>query len=689
MKKTILLFAILACNLLSFSQTPALTITQPTCASPFGSVQVSSPLSSTGTVASNLYISEVTDANLSGLSYIEIYNGTGATVNLVNYKLKTFLNGSTSASCDLPLSGTLQTSNVFIVAVGSSTNLGGVTPNQTFVACAGFNTNDAVMLTTSSNVAIDLWGDTNGTVFTPQGQPGYTYRRHINAAVPSLTWNPNDWDVLDPEDYSNVGSYSTVINYQYSLDGGAFQTSPFFGQILPGTHTITAKNMATSATAQTPFDIHSAPVETTPTIYFAYPTPLCQLSFFSISPVLSSNFTTGGTFTSVPAGLIINPSTGVIDINASNIGNYTITYTVPFNPALCMLGGMSSFNFTINAPTVPVTNFSYTSPVYQNCNAVIVPIPLPNFTYGGTFTATPNSLSINPTTGAIDTNSSSAGIYSITYHVAANPATCTAGGMSDFALTILPPSLPFTDFSYQTPVCQNSNFVLVPQTFPDFTYGGTFMSPIGLYVNPVTGEIQTNNSLPGTYVVTYNVAPNSATCSAGGMYSTVLTILPQSTMPQGAADQTLTMANATLANVDVLPSNVVWYSSLSNASAATNALPANTPLVDGALYYAVNTAGNCPSDPLAVTVHINLSSSSFADFTLKIMPNPATTSLSIQTPTHLTIDKITISDLSGKTIITQIPMANNQCNIEQLAAGMYLIDVYSGEQKCQAKFIKQ
>ena len=38
--------------------------------------------------------------------------------------------------------------------------------------------------------------------------------------------------------------------------------------------------------------------------------------------------TQGGTFTSSPSGLVINSSTGTIDLQNSSLNSYTITYTV-------------------------------------------------------------------------------------------------------------------------------------------------------------------------------------------------------------------------------------------------------------------------------------------------------------------------------------------------------------------------
>jgi hypothetical protein len=64
---------------------PLVSVTQqPTCTNPTGTIVFTSPVNTVLPVPSNLFISQVTDANLGSLTYIEIFNGTGATVNLAN-----------------------------------------------------------------------------------------------------------------------------------------------------------------------------------------------------------------------------------------------------------------------------------------------------------------------------------------------------------------------------------------------------------------------------------------------------------------------------------------------------------------------------------------------------------------------------------------------------------------------------
>lgn len=84
---------------------------------------------------------------------------------------------------------------------------------------------------------------------------------------------------------------------------------------------------------------------------FNYNTPVCAHDPNEL-PTTVTGFTTGGTYSST-TGLVINPTTGEINVAASTPGTYTITYSVPQNSAMCMAAGTNTTSFTINPiPTV-------------------------------------------------------------------------------------------------------------------------------------------------------------------------------------------------------------------------------------------------------------------------------------------------------------------------------------------------
>ena len=83
-----------------------------------------------------------------------------------------------------------------------------------------------------------------------------------------------------------------------------------------------------------------------------------------------------------------------------------------------------------------------------------------------------------------------------------------------------------------------------------------------------------------------------------------------------------------------------------------------------------------------------LSTNTFASNGFVLYPNPAEKTLQLQTKTDTTIDKIIITDLSGKIILMQV-QNTNQINVEQLSNGMYFIEAFSGDEKFTSKFVKE
>jgi hypothetical protein len=83
-----------------------------------------------------------------------------------------------------------------------------------------------------------------------------------------------------------------------------------------------------------------------------------------------------------------------------------------------------------------------------------------------------------------------------------------------------------------------------------------------------------------------------------------------------------------------------------------------------------------------------MATTSFASQELKIFPNPAKNILQLQTATNGSLDKITITDLTGKIILIQTTNTT-QINVEPLASGMYILEANSGENKFSSKFVKE
>ncbi|MFT3911668.1 MAG: proprotein convertase P-domain-containing protein [Ferruginibacter sp.] len=80
-------------------------------------------------------------------------------------------------------------------------------------------------------------------------------------------------------------------------------------------------------------------------VFMDYPVPVaCVTSSIPLTPTLLGS--ASGTYSSVPAGLNINPTTGSIIPNLSSVGNYTVTYT-PGTTGVCT-GGTGDLTKTIS-----------------------------------------------------------------------------------------------------------------------------------------------------------------------------------------------------------------------------------------------------------------------------------------------------------------------------------------------------
>jgi gliding motility-associated-like protein len=104
------------------------------------------------------------------------------------------------------------------------------------------------------------------------------------------------------------------------------------------------------------FELTILPADS-PQTDFSYTTPLC-VTGMNAFPTFEVGSVLGGTFHST-AGLMINPTTGEIDMTLSIPGTYTITYVVEEDIENCQAAGQSEFTINIMSET----NYA----VYQQC----------------------------------------------------------------------------------------------------------------------------------------------------------------------------------------------------------------------------------------------------------------------------------------------------------------------------------
>lgn len=165
---------------------------------------LSSPIEA-ATNSSDLLISEYIEGS-SFNKAIELYNGTGSTINLSEYTLELYSNGSSTANQNLTLSGTLANGETYVIYHGSANDdikSKGDLLNSTVI---NFNGDDAVILKRSGEVV-----DSIGQVGARVGNlTDVTLVRNSNISfgdtIINDAFDPSvEWTSLPKDDSSNLG----------------------------------------------------------------------------------------------------------------------------------------------------------------------------------------------------------------------------------------------------------------------------------------------------------------------------------------------------------------------------------------------------------------------------------------------------------------------------------------------------
>lgn len=426
--------------------------------------------------------------------------------------------------------------------------------------------------------------------------------------------------------------------------GGTFSVSPSGLAINPTTGTITPAG-ATAGTYTIRYFIKSSggcsDFSTTTTVTINS-TPAAEISYRlmcstddKVNPTIKG--TAGGTFTAAP-GLVIDASTGVVSPSASTPGSYVVTYTIA--PSAPCPGFTTKANIRIDK--APQASISY--PQANFCNVkhtADTPNPPVNVqltgTTGGSYSISPNAGLHMDTDGTIDPSEAKPGTYTITYTIAAS------GGCSVYttSTTVIINSAPSATINYAgAPFCTGSN--TIQQVSLTGTQGGTFTSSPGLSVDAGTGNINPSLSKPGTYTVTYTIAP-SAPCP--GFTTTTVIIINESPViafdvskqsvcsGEAAAFKPTSTVAATVYNWNVkgaLPPGVTGITSgkTSGENAAISLLFTNTGTASETVTIEVipvnPTSNPCSGKPYELTLTVNpIPASLHGDTTAFCMHSPS------------------------------------------------------------------
>ncbi len=285
-------------------------------------------------VFSDLIISEYVEGTSNNRA-IEIYNGTGASVNLATYSLKKQNNGVGSFASELVLSGTIANNSTYVIAnSGGSSPLLALANLSTGSACITFTGNDAVALY-KSGVQIDVVGVVNQAA---NWGADMTLVRKSSITSPTTTYNQaTDWTQYSTDDFSHLGSHT-------ASSGGVrpvtLTVTDVNGNISICNATVTLQDIIAPniVCPATPSAICSSGSHThTGTAWDATATDNCSIATIAYT-LTGATIATGSTTLN---GQVFNVGITTVTWKATDVnGNFTIC----------------SFNVTVNAlPTATIT----------------------------------------------------------------------------------------------------------------------------------------------------------------------------------------------------------------------------------------------------------------------------------------------------------------------------------------------
>ena len=406
------------------------------------------------------------------------------------------------------------------------------------------------------------------------------------------------------------GTYSSTPGLTINAVTGTVTPNTSTPGIYTVTYFIAASGGCVSFTTTTTITITQNP---NATIFYSG-TPYCQ----NAGTANVTRFgTPGGTYSST-AGLIINASTGAVNLAASTPGTYIVSYTIAASGGC----GVTVTTTNITITVAPVANISYTgSPYCSNAGTATV---IQTGTTGGTYSSTVG-LSINSVTGAIALGSSIPGSYTVTYTIAAS------GGCAVYATTttITISALPAATISYAgSPYCQNAGTVSVTRTG---TAGGTYSSTVGLTLNASTGDVNIATSTTGIYTVTYTLAAGGGCPVVTSTTSITITTLPSATISYAGNPYCQTAGTAIVTRTGTAGGVFSSTAGLTlNASTGDVTLGTSTPATY-TVTYTLAAGGGCPAVTATASITVNSLSTAAttANTSAAAICGPGTVSLSV------------------------------------------------------------
>ncbi|RZK60682.1 MAG: gliding motility-associated C-terminal domain-containing protein [Pedobacter sp.] len=220
-----------------------------------------------------------------------------------------------------------------------------------------------------------------------------------------------------------VTNYIATNTYTFLPIGPSVGAGGAISGMVAGTsYTVTTNNGNCTSTTSASFSI--AAMLTTPTANISY--SASQYQAVGTTNVVQAG-QAGGTYTSSPSGLSINPTTGAINLGNS-IPNKTYIIIYAFSNGSCNNSTSTSVTVNSTPATIAYAKTRYCATGTAN---VIQTGPV-----GGIYTSSGSGLKINSTSGLINLGSSLPGIYTVTYTY--QDGTITASTTTSITVNAMP-----------------------------------------------------------------------------------------------------------------------------------------------------------------------------------------------------------------------------------------------------------
>ena len=383
----------------------------------------------------------------------------------------------------------------------------GPNPTPTFAGSGAFTSSPVGLTLNSSTGTINLASSTAGTYTITNFTSGLCPDTATATVTITTSFNANFG--YSGSLFCQAGSPDPLPTYIGTGSGGIFTVAPaglvvnnVTGEVnlaisAPGNYIVT-NTISASGGCAAAVDTGAITITAHDNAAFSYSGNSFCNSAANQTPTITG--LAGGTFIASSPNLVIDASTGIISMSASQPGAYSITYTTN---GICPFS--TSVPFTITP--APDASFSYGTEVVFCINSTD---PIPTLAgVSGIFSASPAGITVNASTGEIILASTIPGTYVIKDSISA--ANGCSAAVSTTTITITP--LDDAGFNYSQPTyCLGGS-----NPTPTITgiSGGVFSStPVGLTLNSATGEITIASSIASSYTITYATAgscPNSST----------------------------------------------------------------------------------------------------------------------------------------------------------------------------------